>query len=274
MKSAAASPLESKKVKRQISRDNVGSSSQHTMNIMNTELYASMPEFESDLWEANVPSFQSGEMPSEYVRSNLNEVYFVFPKNCLEKKFFQSKGFNWIKYNGICDKLMFYPNQIDWLSSIIKNRKDKMRGIISNPEQIMCGTFPKEFDIYTLFPELNQVAVNIYANFVNDEDWLRNVLNDKNMFTKSRFLISKSVCTWYKQVKAMKLWEFRQYWTCKMWVVWLVLHIVQKLVSMYYIDERKHLSVSKNNCTVPTESSGKQIMNIYNESPENSEERL
>ena len=53
-----------------------------------------------------------------------------------------------------------------------------MRGIILNPKQIMCGTFPKEFDIYTRFPELNQVAVKIYANFVNDEEWLRIVIND------------------------------------------------------------------------------------------------
>jgi hypothetical protein len=74
---------------------------------------------------------------------------------------------------------------------------------------------------------------------------------------RSRSLLTPSVGKWYEFIKSKKLWDKREFWTCKMWVVWLVIHILQNLIKTRIIEERRNNMkdlVTKNNSDINTDN--------------------
>ena len=42
-----------------------------------------------------------------------------------------------------------------------------------------------------------------------------------NTSLRNRHLISPHVGDWYEHISKTKLWDYREFWTCRMWVVWI-----------------------------------------------------
>ena len=77
----------------------------------------------SDTWGNDV--LPESNNSSQIVDSNIRETYYLDKQNddILEHSFFVLKnGCNSFEPSGICDKLKFYPNQIEFLSLSIKNK--------------------------------------------------------------------------------------------------------------------------------------------------------
>ena len=204
-------------------------------------------------WESEVPCMLSGEnMPPSMGAINMKD-YFNFPIYSLENDFF---GDIWFKRNGICEELEFYPNQIEYLSPVIRLSKLNILEIVTSKVQI--GTIPKSSRIDSI-DKINEVALNIYQYiFENDKKWLTRVTRPRKEMVslRSRSLLTPSVGKWYEFIKSKKLWDKREFWTCKMWVVWLVMHILQNLIKTRIIEERRNInnSVTKNNSDINTDN--------------------
>ncbi len=51
--------------------------------------------------------------------------------NILEHLFFLKIECNWFELSGICDQLKFYPNQIKFLSLLVKNKSGRFKNLIN-----------------------------------------------------------------------------------------------------------------------------------------------
>jgi hypothetical protein len=55
----------------------------------------------------------------------------------------------------------------------------------------------------------------------------------------SFYLIDDKIGAWYEYIERQYIWSNRKLWTCKMWVVWIVLKLLLNLVVEKIISERK-----------------------------------
>lgn len=104
---------------------------------------------------------------------------------------------------------------------------DKMYMLIGNNYPI--GFYPEEFEL-DKFPHLSEMAVKIYSNkFMDDLNWFNERVTLDIPIT-SHYLINEKIGKWYDHVQDKNLWQYREYWTCKMWVVWIVVSQLLNLV--------------------------------------------
>ncbi len=61
-------------------------------------------------------------------------------------------------------------------------------------------------------------------------------------------LIDDKIGYWYEYIEKQNIWNYRKFWTCKMWVVWIVLKLLLNLVNEKIISARNSIKNSiKNN---------------------------
>ena len=51
-----------------------------------------------------------------------------------------------------------------------------------------------------------------------------------NIAITSFYLIDDKISAWYEYIERQIYWNYRKFWTCKMWVVQIVLKLLLKLV--------------------------------------------
>ena len=188
--------------------------------------YPQLLSITDDNWESEVPWSQDIiTIPEPMEKGNLQN-YYKFAKHSLENDFF---GSIWFEKNGICETLEFYPNQIDWLSTFIKNGKYEINSFLVK-ERLQVGTIHDNFMIGSI-SHINETALSIFHFiFETNNDWLSYVKKNLHLSLRSRYLLNPLIGQWYEHVKQQKLWDKREFWTCRMWVVWLVLFLIQQLI--------------------------------------------
>ena len=69
-----------------------------------------------------------------------------------------------------------------------------------------------------------------------------------NIYSKSslrnRHLISQNVGDWYDHILKTKLWDYGEFWTCRIWVDWIFVFVLHKLISKLVCHERKKFKSS------------------------------
>ena len=74
-------------------------------------------------------------------------------------------------------------------------------------------------------------------NFQNNTTWLQPNINS-NISLRNRHLISPRVDAWYDHIIKTKLWDYRDFRTCRMWVVWILVFVLHKLITGLICHER------------------------------------
>ena len=84
----------------------------------------------------------------------------------------------------------------------------------------MCGSLPDKF--HTDFNDICNAASKSYIeNFQNNTTWLQTNIHSNTSLRNRHLLISSNVGDWYDHILKTKLWDYREFWTCRMWVVWI-----------------------------------------------------
>jgi hypothetical protein len=131
----------------------------------------------SDTWGNDV--LHEVNISSQILDGNIRETDYmdIQKDNILEHTYFMPNVCNWCEPSGICDRLKFYPNQIKFLSLIVKSKSDNNNNHNNNDNnnlistQICCGSLPDKF--HTDFNDMCNEATNIYiSNFQNNTTWL------------------------------------------------------------------------------------------------------
>ena len=143
--------------------------------------------------------------------------------------FFNTPKASWFAKHGISDLISFRPNQIIFLSPSIKQNLNFIYILIGD-------NFPFKFSLklfdFNQFTYLNTMAVSILdLHFYNMDDlvWFNEKINSDTPFT-NYYLINNQIGKWYNYIKGKEIWHFIDYWTCKMWVVLILLHLLFDLV--------------------------------------------
>ena len=80
-------------------------------------------------------------------------------------------------------------------------------------------------------------------NFQTNTTWLQTNIHS-NTSLRNRNLISPHVGNWYDHILNTKLWDYTEFWTCRMWVVWIVVFVLHRLIPKFVCYERKKLKFS------------------------------
>jgi hypothetical protein len=99
----------------------------------------------------------------------------------------------------------------------VSNKKiDFIYLLIGN--NIPLHIFPEMLD-FDRFVDLNYMAVNIYAlHFIDNEIWFDKTIPSVIPIS-IYYLINNQIGEWYDYIKRKDFWRYREFWTCKMWVV-------------------------------------------------------
>jgi hypothetical protein len=143
---------------------------------------------------------------------------------------------SWFKKICIFDTISFNPNQIKSLAPNIKENK----GLISLffYDKIPFGFFPKNLD-FNSFVHLNTMAVSIFDDKFMDNLECFNLKTTSNIPLTRFYLIHDKIGAWYEYIEKQDIWSNRKLWTCKIWVVEIVLKLLLNLVAEKIISERK-----------------------------------
>ena len=147
-------------------------------------------------------------------------------------------GCNWLEPSGICDQLKFYPDQIKFISLLVKKKSDKFKNLI-NTFFFVNNHFPTNF-IQILLTDEMQLQKIYKENYQNNTTWLQ-VNIHSNTSLRNRHLINPRVVDWYEHIIKTKLWDYREFWTCRMWVVWIFVFVLHKLITKLVCYERKKI---------------------------------
>ena len=74
------------------------------------------------------------------------------------------------------------------------------------------------------------------------------------------YLIDDKIGAWYEYIERQNIWNSRKFWTCKMWVVWIVLELLLNLVAEKSISEK---TVIKNSTTKNTKGKAALLVPNY-----------
>ena len=66
------------------------------------------------------------------------------------------------------------------------------------------------------------MAVSIFTNKFMDNLERLNQNTKSDIAMTSYYLIDDKIGAWYEYIESTNIWNYRKYWTCKMWVVWIV----------------------------------------------------
>ena len=123
-------------------------------------------------------------------------------------------------------------------------------------DKLPFGVFPENFDL-NQFVHLNTMAVNIFTNWFIDNLERLDLKTTFDIAITSFYLIDDKIGDWYEYIERQNIWNYRKFWTCKMWVVWIVLKLLLNLVAEKIISERKPI---KNSTTNNTKGKEKQVV--------------
>ena len=74
------------------------------------------------------------------------------------------------------------------------------------------------------------MVVKIFMNKLMDNlEWLH-LKRTYDITITSFYLIDDKISAWYEYIERQIYWNYRKFWTCKMWVVQIVLKLLLKLV--------------------------------------------
>ena len=85
------------------------------------------------------------------------------------------------------------------------------------------------------------MAVTIFINMENLD--CLDIKKTSDIHITSFFLIDDKIDAWYEYIERQNIWDNRIFWTCKMWVVWIVLNFLLNLVAEKIISERNQLRI-------------------------------
>ena len=124
---------------------------------------------------------------------------------------------SWFTTEGISDTISFYPNQIRFLSP--NNIKENRCLIyLFFYDRIPFGVFPENLDL-NQFVHLNTMAVTIFDNKFMDNLECFYLKTTFDIAISSFYLIDDKIGAWYGYIERQNIWNYRKFWTCKMWVV-------------------------------------------------------
>ncbi len=185
--------------------------------IMPNNFTVNLKEFSDPNWDSEIPSTMSAEaIPGPY-KQNM-QTFFKFTKINLEDMFLNASDSEllWFLKGGISDTISFYPNQIRFLPPTIKENKSLIY-LFCNDE-IPFGVFPDNLDL-NQFVYLNTMAVTIFTDkFMDNLEW-SDLKTTSNIAITSFYLIDDKIGAWHEYIERQNIWNYRKFWTCKMWVV-------------------------------------------------------
>ena len=153
---------------------------------------------------------------------------------------------SWFTKGGISDTISFYPNQTRFLSPTIKENRGLIYLFFN--DKIPFGDFPENLDL-NQFVYLNTTAINMFTqNFMDNLEQL-DLKTKSDIAITSFYLIDDKIGSWYEYIERQNIWNYRKFWTCKMWVVWIVLKLLLNLVAEQIISERILIENSTTNNT-------------------------
>ncbi len=63
------------------------------------------------------------------------------------------------------------------------------------------------------------MTVTIFMNkFMVNLEW-SDLKTKFDIAITSFYLINDKICAWYEYIERQNIWNYRKFWTCKMWVV-------------------------------------------------------
>ena len=130
--------------------------------------------------------------------------------------------------DAISDTISFYPNQIRFLSPTIKENRGFI--YIFFYDEIPFGVFPEYLDL-NQFVHLNTMVVTIFDNkFLENLKcfYLKTSSDIAITFLKK---IDDEIGAWYEYSERQNIWNYKNFWTWKMWVVLIVLKLLLHLVA-------------------------------------------
>ena len=135
----------------------------------------------------------------------------------------------WFTKDVISDTISFCPNQIKLLSPTIKEYKGFSYLFIY--EEIPFGFSPENLDLNNVV-HLNTMAVTIFDNeLMENAEWLLDTKTTSDIPKTSYYIIDDKIGYWYDYIGKKIIWNYSKFWTCKMWVVWIVLKLLLNLVA-------------------------------------------
>jgi hypothetical protein len=93
---------------------------------------------------------------------------------------------------------------------------------------------------------------------MDDLEW-SDLKTTSDIAINSFYLIDDKIGAWYEYIKRQNIWNYRKFWTCKMWVVWIVLKLLLNLVDEKIISERTAIENSTTN-----NAKGKEALRVPN----------
>ena len=155
---------------------------------------------------------------------------FKLTKNNLENVFFNASNLKgtWFTKDGISDIISFCPNQINFLSLIMKENKHVIYLFLN--DKMPFGFFSEDLDLnHSVY--LNTMAVIIFNNkFMENLEW-SGIKVEYGISITSYYLIDDKIGYWYDNIERKNIWNYRKFWTSKMWAVWIVLKLLLNLVA-------------------------------------------
>jgi hypothetical protein len=84
------------------------------------------------------------------------------------------------------------------------------------------------------------MAVIIFDNkLMDNSEWFNlEAIYDIVLPLTSFYLINDKIGAWYENIERQDIWRNRKFWTCKMWVVRIVLKLLLNLVAEKIISEK------------------------------------
>jgi hypothetical protein len=102
--------------------------------------------------------------------------------------------------------------------------------------------YPTNF-IQILMTYVMQLQKIYKENFQNNTTWLQTNIHS-NTSLRNRRLRSPHVGDWYDHIIKTRLWDYKEFSTCRMWIVWIFVLVLQKLITKLVCYERKKLKSS------------------------------
>ena len=81
-----------------------------------------------------------------------------------------------------------------------------------------------------------------------------------NIVITSFYLIDDKIGAWYEYIGKQNIWNYKKNWTCKMWVVCIVLKLLLNLVAEKIMSKRIPI---ENSTTNNTKGKAKLVVNNY-----------
>ncbi len=118
--------------------------------------------------------------------------------------------------------------------------------------KFLSGISPQK-NVLNYFIHLYTMAVTIFdIKFMENLEWL-DVKTTSDIPITSYNLIHDKIGHWYEYIEKQNIWNYRKFWTCKMWPLWIVLKLLLNLVAGKITSLRNSIKNSIKNNTIGKE---------------------